>query len=340
MKNSLLLLTVCLFLLSCGDARKNERAYFLHGAWMLQHVELPMGRELNYTREGDGTLCHIYTSDSMLYECRLATTPTGLVIRPKAIAQVTLIDKGGGELLYLEDGDPHPLTICNDSTITIQRSGVIYTSVRDDDIFQEWSNDICNIIDAAIKDENADNSRYVLSAKERRQERTIVWIACVSLLIAVIALVSIRLAIINRRAKRQLQLQLRQIQEVQENRPSTVRKAVETVEKTFFVSDEYATFYRRITNGQRLKEEDWQQAEQLLKMVYPGFCSQLRGIYPMSELEFQSCLLIKLRIAPKDIATVLMRDISTISTVRSRLYKKVFGKKGGARDWDEFILSM
>jgi histidinol dehydrogenase len=98
----------------------------------------------------------------MLYECRLATTPTGLVIRPKAIAQVTLIDKGGGELLYLEDGDPHPLTICNDSTITIQRSGVIYTSVRDDDIFQEWSNEICNIIDAAIKDENADNSRYVL----------------------------------------------------------------------------------------------------------------------------------------------------------------------------------
>lgn len=340
MKNSLLLLTVCLFLLSCGDARKNERAYFLHGAWMLQHVELPMGRELNYTREGDGTLCHIYTCDSMLYECRLATTPTGLVIRPKAIAQVTLIDKGGGELLYLEDGDPHPLTISNDSTITIQRSGVIYTSVRDDDIFQEWSNEICNIIDAAIKDENADNSRYVLSAKERRQERTIVWIACVSLLIAVIALVSVRLAIINRRAKRQLQLQLRQIQEVQENRPSTVRKAVETVEKTFFVSDEYATFYRRITNGQRLKEEDWQQAEQLLKMVYPGFCSQLRGIYPMSELEFQSCLLIKLRIAPKDIATVLMRDMSTISTVRSRLYKKVFGKKGGARDWDEFILSM
>ena len=340
MKNFLLLLTVCLFLLSCGDARKNERAYFLHGAWMLQHVELPVGQKLNYTREGDGTLCHIYTSDSTLYECRLATTLTGLVIRPKAVVKVTLIDKGGGELLYLEDGDPHPLTISNDSTVTIQRSGVIYTSVRADDIFQEWSNDICKIIDAAMKDENAYNSRYVLSAKERRQERTIIWFACVSLLIAIIALVSVRLAIINRRAKRQLQLQLRQIQEVQENRPSTVREAVETVEKTFFASDEYTAFYRRIANGQRLKEEDWQQAEQLLKTVYPGFCSQLRGIYPMSELEFQTCLLIKLRIAPKDIAAVLSRDMSTISTVRSRLYKKVFGQKGGARDWDQFILSM
>jgi hypothetical protein len=58
------------------------------------------------------------------------------------------------------------------------------------------------------------------------------------------------------------------------------------------------------------------------------------------ELEYQTCLLIKLRIAPTDIATILSRDTSTISTVRSRLYKKVFDKKGGAREWDEFIMSI
>jgi hypothetical protein len=39
-------------------------------------------------------------------------------------------------------------------------------------------------------------------------------------------------------------------------------------------------------------------------------------------------------------AVVLARDASTISTVRSRLYKKVFGRKGGAREWDDFILSI
>jgi hypothetical protein len=26
--------------------------------------------------------------------------------------------------------------------------------------------------------------------------------------------------------------------------------------------------------------------------------------------------------------------------VRSRLYKKVFGHKGGAKDWDDFVLSI
>jgi hypothetical protein len=60
----------------------------------------------------------------------------------------------------------------------------------------------------------------------------------------------------------------------------------------------------------------------------------------MSELEYQVCLLVKLRVPPKDIATVLARDTSTISTVRSRLYKKVFGRKGGAKEWDDFILSI
>ena len=89
-----------------------------------------------------------------------------------------------------------------------------------------------------------------------------------------------------------------------------------------------------------MKTDEWMNVEQLLKTVYPSFTTQLRNLYPMSELEYQVCLLIKLRIVPTDIAAVLARDVSTISTVRSRLYKKVFGHKGGARDWDEFVLSI
>ena len=89
-----------------------------------------------------------------------------------------------------------------------------------------------------------------------------------------------------------------------------------------------------------LKDNDWLTIESQIKKVYPGFSSQLRNLHAMSELEYQVCLLIKLRITPSDIAIVLARDASTISTVRSRLYKKVFGHKGGAKEWDEFILSI
>lgn len=112
------------------------------------------------------------------------------------------------------------------------------------------------------------------------------------------------------------------------------------MENRFFSSDAYATLQKRVASGLLMKEQDWQQVEQLLKTVYPGFTSQLQSLYQMSELEFHTCMLIKLRIAPKDISAVLARDVSTISTVRSRLFQKVFGRKGGAKEWDDFILSI
>jgi len=149
-----------------------------------------------------------------------------------------------------------------------------------------------------------------------------------------------RIAIYNRKAKRTLQLQLQQIQEIQEERPQAVRKAIESVETAFFASDEYQALQHHIATGRKLREENWSEIENMLRKVYPGFASQLRGLYAMSELEYQVCLLIKLRISPSDMAAVLARDASTISTVRSRLYKKVFGKKGGTKEWDEFILSI
>ena len=89
-----------------------------------------------------------------------------------------------------------------------------------------------------------------------------------------------------------------------------------------------------------MKEQDWQQVEQHLKTIYPGFTSQLRSLYPMSEQEYHTCLLIKLRIPTKDIAAVLAREANTISSLRKRLYKKVFDREGGAREWDDFILSI
>lgn len=340
MKKSTLLLLLTLLLLSCHDAPESSRAYRLQGAWILRHELSPIGLEWHYSTAGSGTDCIIYEGDSLLYLCQLSRTPTGLVFIPFSQAVVTIVDKGRGELLYLENDDPRPLRILNDSTIDIQRSGTHYQYVRDDAIYQEWGSEMCQIIVSELQNGTAPSQRYVLSAKERQQERTIQWFVFLLAFILIVALAAAHLAIANRRARRQLQLQLQQIQEVQENRPQEVRLAVASVESTYFASDEYAALQKRVASGERLAEPDWAELERQLKAVYPGFTSQLRSLYPMSELEYQTCLLIKLRIAPKDIAMVLARDVSTISTVRSRLYGKVFGKKGGSKDWDDFILSM
>lgn len=340
MRFVLMTITLCLLLACHSNKGSDENTYVLEGAWALQQVEYPYGRVDTFSLKG-GMPLRLYDGDSVIYTCMVAKTETGLIVRHSMLTHVTLIATGNGEYVYLEDGDPRPLTVANDSTIVIQRNGALATWHRADDIAQEWYSEIKNIITADLQrnDENGSQS-YVLSAKER-QQANVIHIFIIAIIAAVILLLLIvRIAVQNRRAKQRLQLQLQQIQEVKQERSQTVKQAIETVETAFFASDDYDRLQRRITSGQRLKEADWQEIEGYVRKIYPGFISQLRGLYAMSDLEYQVCLLIKLRIAPSDIAAVLARDVSTISTVRSRLYKKVFGQKGGSREWDEFLLSI
>jgi len=339
MKRQIIITSLALLcaLLSCTDRRTESGEFNINTVWVLRHVEFPSGTEQDFALNGEGTSCLIYDRENRICVCNISTTPTGLLVQPMGTATVTLIDKGGGEWLYLEDNDPHPLQV-SDSAITIQRMGILYTYSRADDIYSEWGDDLHDIFAVApVSTEPANVKNYVLSAHERQQANYIQWLIAT---VTIIVILFVAYYIVGRRRRQQLQLQLRQIREVQENRPPSVRQAAKSVEETFFASDEYFMLQRRMATGQLIKDEEWQQVEHSLMTVYPGFGSQLRGLYAMSELEYQVCMLVKLRIAPTDIAAVLARDVSTISTVRSRLYKKVFGRKGGAREWDEFILSI
>ena len=340
MKKIQMILSVCL-LLGCDVGGNGGRQFLLEGAWTLREVEYPHDRADDVYSEQEGTFLRLYEGDSMMYLCWLTKTETGLIVRPAQQRSVTLIDKGSSGYVYLEGDEPRPLTVAGDSAIIIQQNGRLYTWHRSDDIAREWGTDIKDIIVADMQRGNTEESpSFVLSAKERRQGYVILIFFFASVVAVVLILLIARIAVQNRRARQRLQLQLQQIEEVQQERPQAVRQAIDSVAEAYFASDEYAALQRRMATGQRLKEEEWENIEQQLRKVYPGFGSQLRGLHVMSELEYQVCLLIKLRIAPSDIAAVLARDVSTISTVRSRLYGKVFGRKGGAREWDEFILNI
>lgn len=340
MTRIMLTIVISTFLLmGCEDSDKKEKPFLLQGAWTLRHVEYPIGAEYDYSPKS-ATFCRIYDGDSTLYECRLSETANGLVIVPNLMRDVMLTDQGG-HFFYMEGDNPRPLTIESDSTIIIQQNGVRYTYLRADDIERQWGSSMRDIIKTDLESGTSDHVRhYVLSAKERQQAHVIHGFVWFSIAILIVVAIVAQIAISNRKEKRMLRLQLKQILEVKENRSQQVKQAVAEDESKFLASDDYHSLQRRIASGNRLKEQDWSNVEELMKHAWPGFSSQLRTLYPMSELEYQVCMLIKLRIPPTDIATVLARDISTISTVRSRLYKKVFGRKGGAREWDEFVLSI
>lgn len=125
MKKILSIFVLSLLCAACKETAKDDEPSRLQGAWLLRHVEYPMGTGDDYSTDGSGTFCLLYEGDSVLYECRLAATPTGLVVVPLAKTEVELIDKGRGEALYFEDGDPHPLQM--DSSLTIQRNGIRYS---------------------------------------------------------------------------------------------------------------------------------------------------------------------------------------------------------------------
>ena len=338
MKQLLILLAACL-LIGCYSNNSSDKPNVLQGAWTLHQVEYPYDRPDTYYKP-ERTLLRLYDSDSIMYQCWLTKTESGLIISPDLRCPVTLIDKGRGEYVYIEEDNPRPLTV-SDTVIIIQQNGVLYTWYRADDIEREWGSEIRDIM-AAETNMNGDGLQqsYALSAKERSQANIIHVLVYSTIAIFILMLLVARIANDNRRERHRLQLQLQQIQEVKQERPQAVRKAIESVEETYFASNDYEVLQRRIATGQRLRDEEWQEIESHIRKVYPGFCSQLKGLYAMSELEYQVCLLIKLRMAPKDIAAVLARDMSTISTVRSRLYGKVFGRKGGAKEWDDFIRSI
>lgn len=318
-----------------------DKQFLLQGAWTLRQVDYPYDRQAETYAETAETVLRLYDGDSIMHQCWLTRTASGLIVKPIEQLCVTLIDNGHGEHIYLEDDNPRPLTVEGDSAIVIQQDGILYTWHRANDIANDWGAEIRELTATVVQNKHQKEAlSYVLSAKEREQANVIHGLIFVTIGGVILLLLIVRLAIDYRNAKRRLQLQLQQIQEVQEERPQVVRQAIESVESAYFVSDDYQTLQRRIAIGEILKDADWLAIEGQIKKVYPGFSSQLRNLHPMSELEYQVCLLIKLRIAPSEMAAVLARDASTISTVRSRLYKKVFGRKGGAREWDEFVLSI
>lgn len=323
----------------CSSGSNGDKHFKFDGVWTLRQMDYPSGGSKTF-EETKETLLRLYEGDSVFHQCWMTRTETGLTIRPIEDVRVSVLDKGHGEYVYLEDDDPHPLTVKGDSAIVIQEQGILYTWQSTDDIANEWSEEIREIVAAELQKGQGERQSYMLSRKEREQANVIHGLVFSTIGIVVLLLLIARIAIDYRKEKRRLQLQLQQIQEVQQERPQVVRQAIESVEKAYFASDEYQSMQRRIATGEILKDNDWLTIESQIKKLYPGFSSQLRNLHAMSELEYQVCLLIKLRVAPSDMAVVLARDASTISTVRSRLYKKVFGQKGGAREWDEFILSI
>ncbi len=111
-------------------------------------------------------------------------------------------------------------------------------------------------------------------------------------------------------------------------------------EQAVFNSQTYSKFIAILNNHLKVSENDWKDIDSLINREFPGFREKLINLCLLKEQEYRVSLLIKAGFEPTKIALVLNKSGAAISTIRSRSYEKVFGKKGGARDWDIFIKSL
>ena len=114
----------------------------------------------------------------------------------------------------------------------------------------------------------------------------------------------------------------------------------EQAETVIFGSDVYLWMQNSLNEGRMMDETDWQALSDLVNRVYSGFTEKLYELYNLSNQDYRVSLLIKVRVQPKDIAILTAHSKESVASTRSRLYSKVFGKKGSSKDWDEFILSI
>ena len=115
------------------------------------------------------------------------------------------------------------------------------------------------------------------------------------------------------------------------------RQQAETV---IFSSDVYQHIQDNLNTGRPLTHQDWLELVEMVNSVYSGFTEKLYNLYRMTEQDYHVSLLIKMRIQPKDIALLTAHSKESVASTRSRLYQKVFGKKGSSKDWDDFVLSL
>ncbi len=115
------------------------------------------------------------------------------------------------------------------------------------------------------------------------------------------------------------------------------RQQAETV---IFSSDVYRHIQDNLNTGRPLTHQDWLELAEMVNSVYSGFTEKLYNLYRMTEQDYHVSLLIKVRIQPKDIALLTAHSKESVASTRSRLYQKVFGKKGSSKDWDDFVLSL
>lgn len=112
---------------------------------------------------------------------------------------------------------------------------------------------------------------------------------------------------------------------------------IEKAKVLFFTSDLYHGIYSEWTKMDKTKWPDL--VDWIDQLLYVDFTHRVKDLYPgISDFELQICYLIKLSIPVGRIALLLCSSSQAVSVCKKRLYTKLTGKQGSAKDFDNYIV--
>lgn len=95
-----------------------------------------------------------------------------------------------------------------------------------------------------------------------------------------------------------------------------------------------------LSQGKHLSDEQCQKLEGVFNSHYPHFKDHLYSCSKLSEQEYHVCMLVKLGLGSSKISVLTSKAISTISTTKQRLFKKITREDGCADQLAELLATM
>ena len=183
--------------------------------------------------------------------------------------------------------------------------------------------------------QQTEENAQLRNENQKKQNYIILTIATIIVLIVILITYIQR----HRRKQELMALRIQQLEEYKLSYEKADKKELAHTEQSIRQTDIYQRMVM-MEEPNHPADEDWQMLADAVNQAYPQFSSRLFALCSLSSHEYHVCLLLKAGFEPVRIATLTLRSKAAVSTVRSRLYEKAFGKKGSAKDWDEVIRTL
>ena len=91
---------------------------------------------------------------------------------------------------------------------------------------------------------------------------------------------------------------------------------------------------------QPLSDEEWEELASTVDTIYTDFRKRLYELCDMSVADYHVCLLLKINLKLREIASLTCLSYQGLASVRIKLYMRAFKEKGEAKAWDKVILEL